>query len=105
MVLGPSEEEHADVVDDCSSGPSVDGASKVPVTPVHTDSDSCIISWISFNCPSEDWSAVRIVTGLVPSDVLHWRLIDPGVEMSKRVSCGQEVPPDCDGPWVMSATV
>ena len=54
---------------------------------------------ISFSCPSGVWSAVRIVTGLVPSDVLHWRLIEPGVEMSKRVSCGQEVPPDCDAAW------
>ena len=48
---------------------------------------------------------MRIVTGFEPSDVLHWRLIDPGVEMSKRVSCGQEVPPDSHAAWVMSATV
>src|ERR1019366_3818360 len=56
-------------------------------------------------CPSVDWSAVRIVTGYVPSDVLHCRLIDPGVETSKRVSCGQEVVPDCDAAWRMTATV
>ena len=36
---------------------------------------------------------MRIVMGVVPSDVLHCCLIEPGVGTSKRISCGQEVSP------------
>src|ERR1700693_6151336 len=61
-------------------------------------------AWMSFARPGAAWVAVRIVTGLVPSEVLHWRLIEPGVETSKRVCCGQEVPPDADAACRMSAT-
>jgi hypothetical protein len=43
--------------------------------------------------------------GLPFSDVLHWWMIEPGIETSKRVSCGQDVPPDTDEFWRMSATV
>ena len=42
----------------------------------------------SFSRPGAFWAAVRIVTGFAPSDVLHCRLIEPGVETLKRVSCG-----------------
>src|ERR1700719_2131666 len=105
MVLTPSDDAHAAAIDVCCSVPSVAGVNKVPGTFVHTDRDSWMTAWISLSRPGAAWVAVRIVTGFAPSDVLHCRLIEPGVEMLKRVSCGQEVPPDADADCRMSATV
>src|SRR5580704_2818312 len=105
MELSPSEELHVPVVEVRRSLPSIEGVSALPETFVHTDIDCWITASISFSRPPGSWLAVRIVTGFVPSAMLHWRLIDPGVEISKRVSCGQEVPPDCDAALVISATV
>src|ERR1700684_3395050 len=104
MVLSPSDDEHAVAVDVCCSAPSVVGVSNVPATFVHTESDAWMTASISFALSGAVWAAVRIVRGLVPSEVLHWRLIEPGVETSKRVCCGQEVPPDADAACRMSAT-
>jgi hypothetical protein len=43
-------------------------------------------SGFRFRRPPGVWFAVRTVTGSVPSEVLHWRLIDPREEMSKARS-------------------
>src|ERR1019366_3974705 len=66
--------------------------------------DCWMTSSISLSCPAEVWTAVRIVAGLFPSEVLHCRLIVPGVETSNRVSCGHEVPPDREADCRMSPT-
>src|ERR1700739_2604744 len=105
MVLIPSADEHAASTQVRCSGPSDAGTSEVPATPVQADKEVWITPSISSSWPAGSWLCVRIVAGLAPSEVLHWRLIAPGVEISKRVSCGQEVPPESDAGWRMSATV
>src|ERR1019366_9815352 len=94
MEFNPSNALHALAVVVRCRVPSADGAREVPETPVHAASDCWMTSSISLSCPAEVWFAVRMVTGLDPSDVLHCRLIAPGEEISKRVSCGHDVPPD-----------
>src|SRR6476469_3563742 len=99
MEFSPSVDEHAAVAEVRCSAPSEEGTSNVPETPDHAASDSCITASISFNCASADGADVRTLAGLDPSEVLHWRLIDAEPETSKRVSCGQAVPPDWKPDW------
>src|SRR6476619_4190244 len=105
MEFSPSDDEHAAVAEVRCSVPSEEGTSKVPDTPHHAASDSSITVSISFNLPSADGADVRTLAGLDPSDVLHRRLINAEPETSKRVSCGQEVPPDWNADWRMSPTI
>jgi hypothetical protein len=93
IEFSSSEDVQAETEDVRCSVPSDEGVSELPGTPVQTPSDCWMAFSISVSRPAEVWSAVRRVTGLVPSDVLHCRLIVPGVETSNRVSCGQAVPP------------
>src|SRR6266853_3482950 len=104
IEFNPSEDVHAVVDDARRSEPSDEGFSELPGTPVQAPNDCWITFSISLSRPAAVWSAVRIVTGLVPREVLHWRLIVPGVETSKRVSCGQAVPPDRVAACRMSPT-
>src|SRR5882724_11200323 len=104
MELSPSDDVHAAADDVRCSAPSADGTSEVPGTPVHASSDCRMTPSISSTCPVKVWSTVRIVAGLLPSDVLHCRLIAPGVETSNRVNFGHEVPPDRDAACRMSPT-
>ena len=48
---------------------------------------------------------VIIVAELVASEVLHWRLMRPEVEMSNRMRCGHAVVPAREADRRMSATV
>src|ERR1700740_1508009 len=105
MEFRPSDGEQAGTTEVRCNVPREDAFSELPGTLVHTDSDSLITASISLSWPAGVWSAVKIVMGLVPSDVLHWRLIVPGVAMSKRVSCGHDVPLDCVTGWRISPTV
>src|SRR6266853_3877098 len=104
IEFNPSEDVHAvaDVVR--RSEPSDEGFSELPGTPVQAPNDCWITFSISLSRPAAVWSAVRIVTGLVPRAVLHWRLIVPGVETPERVSCGHAVPPDRVAACRMSPT-
>src|ERR1700680_285125 len=104
MEFNPSEELQAVGDEMRCRVPRVAGLSELPETPVQAPSDCWITFSISASRPAAVWSTVRIVTGLIPSDVLHWRLIVPGVDTSKRVNCGHEVPPDRPAAWRISPT-
>jgi hypothetical protein len=86
------------------SGANTDGASEVPLTPVHIAYAAAMVLAISASCPEGVWFAVKIVAGFVPRDVLHWIGIPPAPEMFCRVGCGQAVPPETLAACRMSAT-
>ena len=86
-------------VEVAASVPSDEGVSEVPETPVHTDRDCLDHGLDLIDLPVRRLVCRKDGDGLCAERVLHWRLIVPGVEISKRVSCGQEVPPDSDAGW------
>jgi hypothetical protein len=85
-------------------GAKVPGTSVVPLTPVHTAIDCVMACSISFKRPVAVWFWVRIVTGFVPSTVLHCSAIDPGA-MRSCEGTGHAEPPETLAGWRTSGTI
>src|SRR5580700_778328 len=86
------------------SGARVAGVSVVPSTAIHAPIDWVITCSISLSCPFAVWFCVRIVTGLVPSAVLHCTATLPA-ELSWCARTGQAEPPESATPCRISGTI
>src|SRR5580704_31499 len=86
------------------SGARVAGVSVVPSTAIHAPIDWVITCSISLSCPFAVWFCVRIVTGLVPSAVLHCTATLPA-ELSWCARTGQAEPPESATPCRTSGTI
>src|SRR6476646_1699568 len=103
MEFTPSE-PHAFCAAVRVTGAKVPGTRVVPLTPVHAAIDCVIACSISFKRPAAVWSCVRMVTGLVPSTVLHCSAMDPGA-MRWCEGTGQAEPPEILAGWRTSGTI
>src|SRR5215475_423351 len=80
------------------------GFSVVPPAPIHTPSDCWMTCSISFRRPLTVWFCVKIVVGLVESDVLQRNKILP-VAVNCREGTGHAEPPEREAGRRTSGTV